>query len=80
MQYGIRVNAVAPASVKTNFINKLSNSKEKIEEIFRKQDEILPFGIIEAEDIANLVYYLGSDLASKITGQTILVDSGLYLK
>jgi enoyl-[acyl-carrier-protein] reductase (NADH) len=32
--------------------------------------------MVEPEDIANLIVFLSSDLATAITGQTIAVDGG----
>ena len=76
----IRVNAVAPASVRSNFIQKLAHSKDHLEEIYRKQNERMPLGLIEADDIAEIVLFLGTESAKRITGQIMSIDSGLYLK
>ena len=75
----IRVNAVAPASVKTDFILELAGSRERLNEIYRKEAACMPYGLIEAADIAETVFFFGSACSSKITGQTILVDSGKYI-
>jgi len=40
----------------------------------------MPFGIIGAEDVAELLYFLGSEKSKKITGQIITIDSGLYMR
>ena len=79
IQYGIRVNAVAPASVKTNFIKKMTNSVNRMEEIYQKENWKMPLGIIEPEEVAELLFFLGTPKSRKITGQTIMIDSGLYL-
>lgn len=79
INYGIRVNVVEPASVQTNFIEKLTSSIEEKEEIYRRENDKMPLGIIDADDIANIAYFLGSEQSRKITGQSILVDSGLYI-
>lgn len=76
----IRVNAVAPASVRSNFILDLAGSQAKMEAMYRKQDENMPMGLIEAEELAETILFLGSELAAKITGQILSVDSGSYLK
>lgn len=76
----IRVNAVAPAAVRSNFIMELAQSREKMEIMYRKQAEIMPLGLIEADDVAEIVLFLGSPVANKITGQILSIDSGLYLK
>lgn len=68
----IRVNAVAPAVVKTAFATAL---------YARGEDEVAksyPMGRLGApEDVARLVAFLVSDAASWITGETIRVDGGL---
>ncbi|MGH3909757.1 MAG: SDR family oxidoreductase [Pseudonocardiaceae bacterium] len=68
----IRVNAVAPAVVKTKFAAAL---------YARGEDEVArsyPMGRLGAPaDVAGLVAFLVSDAASWITGETIRVDGGL---
>ena len=39
----------------------------------------MPLGLLYPEDVANMVFFLGSIRAKRITGQTILIDSGLYI-
>ena len=80
MEQKIRVNAVAAASVRTNFINAIFESKEKIEKIFEIENEKMPLGLIEPEQIAQLICFLLSDKAKNITGQIIPIDSGVLLK
>lgn len=75
----IRANCILPASVRSNFIKKMVNSEEKLKNIFTKENEKMPLGIIEPYEVAELVYFLGSEKAAKITGQSILMDSGLYI-
>ncbi len=77
--YGVRVNCIKPASVHTNFIRKLADSEAHMAEIYKKAAQEMPFGLIEPEDIAESVFYLGSECAKCITGQSLLIDSGLYL-
>ena len=79
IKYGIRVNVVAPASVKTNFIKKMAKSDSRMKDIYRKENEKMPLGIIEPEEVAELLFFLGTPKSRKITGQTIMIDSGLYL-
>lgn len=71
---GIRVNAVAPAVVKTRFASMLFEGKE--EEVAAAYP-LKRLGI--PEDIAAAVAFLGSDDAGWMTGQTIVVDGGLTL-
>lgn len=76
---GIRVNVVEAASVDTNFILKLAGSREKMRQIYTKENEKMPLGLINPDEVAEAIYFLGSAMAKKITGQKILIDSGLYL-
>lgn len=75
----IRVNVVEAASVRTNFIRKLAKTEAKENEIYIKEDSKMPLGLLYPDDVANMVFFLGSIKAKKITGQTILIDSGLYI-
>jgi NAD(P)-dependent dehydrogenase (short-subunit alcohol dehydrogenase family) len=66
---GIRVNAVAPGTIKTP----RAGQSDLAEEATRS----IPLGRRgEPDDIANAVVFLLSDLASYITGQTLVVDGG----
>jgi NAD(P)-dependent dehydrogenase (short-subunit alcohol dehydrogenase family) len=70
----IRVNAVAPAVVKTTFAKALYEGRE---------DEVAaPYPMKRLgvpEDIAGAVAFLLSDDAAWVTGQTLTVDGGLLL-
>ena len=74
MAPAIRVNAVAPAVVKTRFAEALYDGRE---------DAVAadyPLGRLgEPEDIGNLVAFLLSDEASWITGEMVVADGGLKL-
>ncbi|MGQ0773717.1 MAG: SDR family oxidoreductase [Pseudonocardiales bacterium] len=68
----IRVNAVAPAVVKTKFAAALYARGE------HEVAKSYPMGRLGAPvDVAGLVAFLVSDAASWITGETIRVDGGL---
>lgn len=79
LEKGIRVNSVLPASVRTNFIRRLVKDSEHMDKIYEKENEKMPLGIIEPEEVADLVFFLGSEKSRKITGQSIMIDSGLYI-
>lgn len=71
----VRVNAVAPAIVKTRFASALFEGREV--EVARSY----PLGRLgEPDDIASAVAFLASTDASWITGQTLLLDGGLTLR
>ncbi len=78
-EFGIRVNAVAPGTVKTNFLQSVINDTDKITSMYRNADKKLPFGLIEPNDVAALVDFLLSNRSKRITGEVILIDSGQIL-
>ncbi len=71
MAPGVRVNAVAPAVVKTFMARALWEGKE---EAIGKAHPLGRIG--EVEDIADAIVFLASDRASWITGVTLPVDGG----
>ena len=78
MDNKIRVNTISLASVKTNFLKRYKKDDNIINEMMEKTDKKMPFGIIKPKDVYELVKYLIKE-DSKITGQTILMDSGVIL-
>jgi NAD(P)-dependent dehydrogenase (short-subunit alcohol dehydrogenase family) len=71
---GVRVNAIAPGLVKTDMARALWEPNEEA------IGASMPLGRLgEPADIANAALYLASDLASWVTGQTIVVDGGAML-
>jgi NAD(P)-dependent dehydrogenase (short-subunit alcohol dehydrogenase family) len=70
----IRVNAVAPAIVKTKFATVLYEGREEqVAAVYPLRRLGVP------EDIAGVVAFLLSDQASWITGQTLVLDGGVTL-
>jgi len=68
----IRVNAVAPAIVRTKFANALyAENEERVSAAYPMKRLGTP------EDVARLVGFLVSDAASWITGETVRVDGGI---
>lgn len=71
---GVRVNAVAPAVVKTRFAEALYvNNEEAVAEGYPMKRLGVP------EDVAGAVAFLLSDASAWITGQTIVLDGGIGL-
>jgi len=70
----IRVNAVAPAVVKTKFAAALYEGHE---EEAAAAYPLKRLGV--PDDVAGAVSYLASDDASWVTGQTIVLDGGVTL-
>lgn len=75
----VRVNTIALGSVRTDFIRHLVSSDEELTQIMQNTNESMTLGIIETEDVWNFVSYLLSD-DCKVTGQIILLDSGITLR
>jgi 3-oxoacyl-[acyl-carrier protein] reductase len=72
MAPGVRVNAVAPAVVKTALARALWEGQE---EMVGATHPLNRLG--EVEDVANAIVFLASDRASWITGVTLPVDGGV---
>ncbi|WP_059008332.1 SDR family oxidoreductase [Streptomyces specialis] len=70
----VRVNAIAPAVVKTKFAAALYEGREE------EASAGYPLGRLGVpEDIAGAAAFLTSDASAWITGQTLVVDGGLFL-
>jgi len=71
---GIRVNAVAPTWVRTDFIRPLLGNPELV----RRIEQLTPLGrLADPEDIVGAVMFLASPAAGMITGHTLPVDGGI---
>ena len=76
-EYGIRVNAVAPATVETSHTMEFLRSLDERGGLDAWQVQI-PFRRIgRPDDIANAVLFLASDEAAYVTGATYCVDGGV---
>jgi NAD(P)-dependent dehydrogenase (short-subunit alcohol dehydrogenase family) len=74
---GIRVNAVAPTFVKTNFIAGLMADPVKMARVI----EATPMHrLAEPEEVATAILFLSSPAASMITGVTLPVDGGFLAR
>jgi meso-butanediol dehydrogenase/(S,S)-butanediol dehydrogenase/diacetyl reductase len=68
---GIRVNTVAPATVRTRNWDQVEGGADRLRQLY-------PLGRVgEPEDVAAAVAFLASGDAAWITGQTLPVDGGL---
>jgi NAD(P)-dependent dehydrogenase (short-subunit alcohol dehydrogenase family) len=70
----VRVNAIAPGLVKTDFARALW---EPAEEEVAKRMPLRRLGV--PEDIAKAAVFLAGDMSSWMTGQTVVVDGGAVL-
>jgi NAD(P)-dependent dehydrogenase (short-subunit alcohol dehydrogenase family) len=74
---GIRVNCVCPGDIDTPLLRREAHQLGVNEDDFMKEAAARPLNRIGApQDIAYTVLYLVSDLASWVTGTTIVVDGG----
>ena len=72
--YNVRVNAIAPGSIKTEMIQPLWSDPELLAALERSN----ALGrIAQPSEVANVALFLASDAASYVTGHTIVVDAGL---
>jgi len=70
-EHGVRINAVAPSIAMHEFLNRVT-SDQLLEELRRRE----AFGrTAETWEIANVIVFLASDLASYMTGEVISVSS-----
>lgn len=71
--HGIRVNAVCPGLIRTRLTESHFSSPGDLKDYFQQ----IPLGRGgQPEEVANAAAFLASDLASFITGTTLLVDGG----
>lgn len=89
--FNIRVNAVLPTSVRTRMIDnratvelfdpagETDGTLEGVQDAFAAV-QVLPFPWLEAQDVTELVMFLVSDEARRITGSSMRVDGGAVTK
>ncbi len=74
---GVRINVLSPGGIDTPSLRKALES-EKDESKIKALEERSPLGRIgKPEEIANVVAFLASDLASFVHGAEIFVDGGM---
>ena len=78
-KYGVRVNAVCPGPIDTRMIHSLEEQVNpgNPAAVGERYQSSIPLGRYgTAEEIANVVQFLCSDLASNVTGSQYVVDGG----
>ncbi len=81
-QYNIRINAISPAPVETERAKRLAEQTAQargisVNEVIAETARSIPIGrMVKPYEIANLVLFLVSDLASAMTGAEIMCDGG----
>jgi len=75
--FNVRVNAIAPGVIRTDFARALWEDPEAEAELRR----VTPLGRIgEPENIAGAAVFLASKAGAYVTGQSIVVDGGATIK
>ena len=81
--FGIRVNGIAPGITETNFrLEEFDEPKIENNEIYNKKkgyENLMDPGIIQPEDVVDIMLFLGCDDAGFITGEIIKIDNGYGL-
>ena len=70
----IRANAVAPGFIETDMTNVLTDA---VKESIYNQIPLKRMG--NAKEVAELIYFLGTEKSSYITGQVINIDGGMVM-
>ena len=73
--YHITVNAVAPGVIETEMLAQVHDAKKR-EELAKA----IPLGFGQAEDVGAAVVFFASDEARYITGATLDINGGMYMR
>jgi 2-hydroxycyclohexanecarboxyl-CoA dehydrogenase len=74
---GIRVNALTPSLIEGTLTHARMQENPFAAKLFGKAAQAAHLGVAQAEDLADLVVFLASPAAAKITGQAISANGGI---
>lgn len=74
---GIRVNCVTPSIIEGTATYAQVMSDEFSGKLFGKAIKMAQLGVVNAEDMAGLIVFLGSPAAAKLSGQAISLNGGI---
>lgn len=78
--HGIRVNAIAPGTIDTDFAAGVLDAETRRARLEKRARERIPMRRAGTpEDLVGAALFLCSDEASYVTGQSIVVDGGILL-
>lgn len=73
--YGVRVNAIAPGTIRTE----MTRSRWEDPEVLKEVEAGIPIGRIgEPEDLVGAVIYFASDVSAYATGSVLFIDGGRF--
>jgi len=76
-KHNIRVNALAPTVIKTDFVKQITEDPEAQ----KRLSKTIPLGRVgETEDIVGPTLFLASDASNYVTAHILMVDGGLTAK
>jgi NAD(P)-dependent dehydrogenase (short-subunit alcohol dehydrogenase family) len=79
-EFGVRVNGVAPGSVRTPMLEHTVSMDANPDKLWKVLDNMHPLGRIGTpREIAEVVAFLASPASSFVTGSMIIADGGLLL-
>ena len=73
--YNITVNAVAPGPIETEMLTNVHDPKKRAE-----LAKAIPLGFGQVEDVGAAVVFFASDEARYITGATLDINGGMYMR
>ena len=74
---GIRVNAITPSLIEGTLAYDRTMNEGFSGKLFAKAIKLAHLGLTQPEDLADLIVFLASPSASRITGQVISVNGGI---
>lgn len=75
-RHGVRVNAIAPGLIKTDFSAFFHENPERVQAVEKTQP--IP-RIAEPSEVADAALYLASDSSTYVTGEVMVVDGGALI-
>jgi NAD(P)-dependent dehydrogenase (short-subunit alcohol dehydrogenase family) len=78
VEEGIRINCVAPGTVDTPWVQRITSGYDDPDAAREAMEERQPHGrLVTPEEIAAMVAYLASDEAASVIGAAMVVDGGM---